>query len=124
MSLAMVLAISIAIYLAMQTSVARAAVDPSKDIFSWGVALVYSFDKPVNAFPSLHVAIPAIATLFIYLRSRKLGLYLVPVTVAVILSTVFIKQHAALDVLGGLILAFAVFRARNIFDAKNGKKKK
>ena len=94
------------------------AVLQQTDLFNWGVSLVYSLDQPLNAFPSLHVAIPVIATLFIYLRNRKLGIYLLPVTMLVILSTVFIKQHAVFDVVGGLILAFGVFRFRHIFEKK------
>jgi membrane-associated phospholipid phosphatase len=118
LSLATVLAIAIIIFLVFQTGITRADVDPTRDIFSWGVWQVYQWDNPINALPSLHVAIPTIATLFVYLRNRKLGLCLVPVTIAIILSTVFIKQHAVLDVLGGLIVAFAVFKARHAFEGR------
>lgn len=114
LSFAAVLAIAIVIFMVFQTSATRAVVQPT-DLFNWGVSLVYSLDKPLNAFPSLHVAIPVIATLFIYLRSRRLGLCLLPVTVLVVMSTVFIKQHAVLDVIGGLVLAYIVFRYRNMY---------
>ncbi|MFA4819680.1 MAG: phosphatase PAP2 family protein [Candidatus Aenigmatarchaeota archaeon] len=115
LSFAAVLAIAIIIFLFFQTTITRAHVEPN-DLFNWGVSLIYSFDEPLNAFPSLHVAIPVIATLFVYLRNRRLGLYLVPVTVLIILSTVMIKQHAVVDIIGGLILAFGVFKYRRIFE--------
>jgi len=115
LSVIAVLIISIAIYLTFQTRVIRENVEPA-DFFNWGVSVAYSLDEPVNALPSLHVALPTLATLFVYKRNRKLGLYIAPVTVLIILSTVFIKQHAVLDVFAGLILAFAVFRFRRVFE--------
>jgi membrane-associated phospholipid phosphatase len=115
LSMATVLAIAVVIYLTFQTSVIRPNVD-STDIFNQWVAFVYSIDKPLNALPSLHVALPTLATLFIYLRNRKLGAYLAPLTFLIILSTMFIKQHSVFDVAAGLILAFSVFRYRRIFD--------
>lgn len=118
LSMAAVLAISIVIFLAFQTSVERAEFAVN-DLFTWGVSVVYSLDEPLNALPSLHVAIPVIATLFIYLKNRRLGLYIFPLTLLVVLSTVFIKQHAVLDLIAGLILALAVFRCRKIFMEKS-----
>lgn len=115
LSFAAVLAIAIIIFLGFQTTATRATIQGG-DLFNWGVSLVYSFDAPLNAFPSLHVAIPVTATLFIYLRNRRLGLYLAPVTVLIILSTVLIKQHAVVDIIGGLLLAFGVFKCRHIFE--------
>ena len=69
----------------------------------------YASDKPLNAFPSLHVGMSTLATLFVYRKRKKLGLAVLPVTVLIILSTVFIKQHVLLDVAGGLVLAGLVY---------------
>src|SRR3989338_8930539 len=107
LSIATVLFISVIIYFAFQTQITRQEIQP-QNIFDDLVLFVYSLDQPVNALPSLHVSLPTLATLFIFLRNRKLALYVAPVTILIILSTVFIKQHAVLDVFAGLILAFAV----------------
>ncbi|MBI4162275.1 MAG: phosphatase PAP2 family protein [Candidatus Aenigmarchaeota archaeon] len=115
LSVAAVLLISVMIYFASQTQVTRAEVQP-QNVFDDLVLFVYSLDNPVNALPSLHVSLPTLATLFIFLRNRKLGFYITPVTILIILSTIFIKQHAVLDVFAGLFLAFAVFRIRHVFD--------
>ena len=115
LSMITVFLISIFIYLTLQTQVIRENVEAT-DLFNWGTSVAYSLDSPVNAFPSLHVSIPTIATLFVYIKKKKLGLYIAPLTLLVILSTVFIKQHAAVDVLGGLVLAFSVFKFRHIFE--------
>lgn len=114
LSLVAVLAISNVIFFAFQTEVPRPDIQ-STDVFSKAVLAIYSTDNPVNAFPSLHVAVPTIVTLFIFLRSRKFGLCLTPITILIILSTLFIRQHVIADVVGGLVLAFAVFRYRHIF---------
>ena len=114
LSLITVLIISNAIYFAFQTEVSRPDIQTT-DVFSKAVLAIYSADNPVNAFPSLHVAVPTIFTFFIFARSRKLGLCLLPITILIILSTLFIKQHVIADVVGGLLLAFVVFRYRKIF---------
>jgi membrane-associated phospholipid phosphatase len=108
LSLATVLIISLLIYSTFQTTMTRADVEPT-DIFNWGVWMIYAQDDPLNLFPSLHVSLPTIATLFIYLRNRKLGFSLAPITILIIISTLFIKQHAFVDIIGGLILSFGVF---------------
>ncbi len=115
-SIAAALAIAILVYLVIQTSVIRAQPDPTRNIFNWGVWQVYQLDAPLNAFPSLHVAIPTLATLFVFAKKRRLGIYLAPITITIILSTVFIKQHSVLDIIGGLALAIVVFKFRNVFE--------
>jgi len=114
LSLIAVLAVSLVVYLAFQTTATRAEVEPN-DFFNWGVWMIYSVDKPLNNLPSLHVALSTIAALFAYLKSRRIGLGLAPLAVLIILSTVFIKQHAFLDVVAGLALTFGVFRFRGFF---------
>jgi membrane-associated phospholipid phosphatase len=116
--------ISIIIYIVFQTESIRPDVNQNGDVFNSLVSWVYSADKPVNSFPSLHVAIPTLVTLFVFLHSRKLGLALLPAAILIILSTVFIKQHSVVDIAGALILAFFVFHYRHIFDVKRAGKKK
>ena len=113
-SFLLILVISIIIYLMFQTTTARASVGPT-DMFNAGVLTVYALDAPLNSLPSLHVSMTVIATLFIYIRNRKLGTYIIPITALIILSTVFIKQHAVLDVIAGLVLALAVFKMRKLW---------
>ncbi len=115
LSVATVLLVSVLIYFSFQTEITRADVHAGS-FFDDLVLLVYSLDEPVNALPSLHVSLPTIATFFVFMRNRKLGFYLTPVTILIILSTVFIKQHAVIDIFAGLILAFAVFKTRHVFD--------
>jgi len=117
LSMITVLAISVAIFMTFQTYVIRMYVEPT-DFFTWGIALVHSLDAPVNALPSLHVSMPTLATLFIWLRNKRLAMVVAPVALLIVLSTVLIKQHAILDVIAGLVLAFAVFKCRHVFEGK------
>lgn len=81
------------------------------DIFTWAVQLTYDLDTNTNVFPSVHV-VGVIDAWFAIWHSKRLkkwtwrwgtGLY----GLAVIASTMFIKQHAIIDVLAGLVLGFA-----------------
>ncbi len=74
-------------------------------------ALFYRFDTNTNVCPSIHV-IGSFAAMFAFLRTRRLRRPLLRVLNVVIallicLSTVFMKQHSALDVLAALPLCAA-----------------
>ena len=63
---------------------------------------IYSSDAPTNGFPSLHVSQTAIV--MYYLKNKYLCMLIVGILI--ILSTLFIKQHCILDVMGGLAVTF------------------
>ena len=58
-----------------------------KDLFERVLARIYAFDTNTNVFPSLHVSCSVGAVL----------------AVLIIASTVLVKQHAVLDIPGGLV---------------------
>lgn len=77
-------------------------------LFTGVIAGLYRIDTPTNVFPSVHVAGAAGAALAIQdgARDRPALCQCGWILAALIcLSTVCIKQHALLDVLGGLALA-------------------
>jgi len=43
---------------------------------------------------------------------------MIPLTFLIILSTMFIKQHVFLDIIGGLMLAFIIVKNKKVFDFK------
>lgn len=79
------------------------------------VRLLYATDTPTNVFPSIHVFNSVVCCEAI-LHQRQLKQYplltgfTVVLTVLIIASTLFLKQHTLLDVAGGLILAFYTIR--------------
>jgi membrane-associated phospholipid phosphatase len=87
------------------------------------VAFIYAHDfKPgAQNFPSLHVAIAwivAFASRGNHLgRIVELGIFLY--AILIMLSTVFIKQHLVVDLVGGTFLAFAVWPLlRRVYDRR------
>jgi membrane-associated phospholipid phosphatase len=117
LSFLLVTAISFSYYVFAQTTVLRNYVF-SDNIFDQLVQFIYSIDTPVNTFPSMHVATTALTLHIISLKRPGLLKWMAPIGALIILSTLFIKQHNIVDVLGGLAvaaLAFAiVFRPKKI----------
>lgn len=94
------------IYFFFQTHVPRPEVRQG-GMFEALTRYVYAHDRPYNCFPSLHVAHSAGC---LYWTAAFFPAYAVPfaaLALAIVLSTMFIKQHAVVDVAGGLALTAA-----------------
>ena len=74
-------------------------------VFDRIVALLYHDDPHTNGFPSSHVINSVIASFYLSIAFPQYWIYICIVGVAIALSTVFIKQHRALDVVGGVVWA-------------------
>ena len=91
----------------------RPVVDPQKNFCSWLVSLIHRADTATNVFPSIH-AYNSLGVHFAVMNSRELkdkrfvriGSFVL--MVAICLSTMFLKQHSAVDVVGALILAYVM----------------
>ena len=88
----------------------RPAVMPRDNIFCDLVAYTYSLDTNTNVFPSVHVVGVIDAWFAIWhtrgLKKRAWRWSTAVDGVLVIASTMFIKQHAVIDVLAGLVVGF------------------
>lgn len=95
-----------AIYSVFQTTVPRPAV-PGNDLFSGLVRFIYNRDEPFNCFPSIHV-FSSYMVLRLCVNSRSTGRWskiIIPtMSVLIILSTLFMKQHVILDAVAGILL--------------------
>lgn len=83
------------------------------NIFTRFMAHFYAFDTNTNVCPSLHV-IGSMAALFAGWKSRHFSKWpwrisFAVMTVLICLSTVFLKQHSALDILPALVISFAAY---------------
>lgn len=99
------------IYFFWQTTVPRPIVT-GEDVFSNLVRFVYSMDQPVNCLPSIHVLTTFIMMIVVYKRKEQhIWEYRIVNTmgILIILSTMFTKQHAILDVIAGIAVAIAVY---------------
>lgn len=97
---------------------------------SWMLSVIYSMDEPTNCFPSMH----CLLTYMVFRQSLYcdnvrpwMKVFAGIVTVLVCLSTVFVKQHVLLDVIGGLAVGEIAMQwglrssAWKIFDKLNKK---
>lgn len=84
------------------------------NIFVHLVQGIYNADTPTNIFPSIHVY----NSMAMYLALRNcrslkgkkwINLGILALTVSIVLSTMFLKQHSTLDVVFALVLNFAVY---------------
>jgi membrane-associated phospholipid phosphatase len=62
---------------------------------------IYHHDKPNNAYPSLHVAYAVLCGYWLSVLFPPFAPLIVTLAFLIALSTVFIKQHAVIDVVGG-----------------------
>jgi membrane-associated phospholipid phosphatase len=77
----------------------------------WGLKVIYGSDSNYNCFPSLHVAQCYLAAFVCHRVHRGVGTVAVVWASLVGASTLFTKQHWALDVAGGIVLAAIAFVA-------------
>lgn len=91
----------------------RPAVMPRDNVFTRLVSLIYAADTNTNVFPSMHVVgmIAGTSALFHAECARRLRFPAAALTVLVAASTVFIKQHSFLDILGGAALCIPLYAA-------------
>lgn len=93
-------------FLFLPTTLARPPVT-GKSFFDWLTAMIYRIDAPDNLFPSIHCL-----ESWVCLRSswflKKAPRWYKPLslimTLLVFASTVFLKQHVFVDILGGILV--------------------
>lgn len=78
---------------------------PGTGFGAWGLRLLYDMDPPVNCFPSLHVAHSFVGAFAVWRMHARLGSIAIACAAVVGVSTLFTKQHYALDVIAGFVLA-------------------
>ena len=86
------------------------------DICSKMVALIYRVDAPKNVFPSIHVynslaILPGIYNMRKDFKYKHTYLFIGIASITIIISTVFLKQHSLVDVIG----AFVIFVVNLLF---------
>ena len=92
----------------------RPATMPRDNIFTQLVVRLYRTDTPTNIWPSIHVynaigAHLAIAKCSRLAKYKKMMFFSFLLCVSIILSTMFLKQHSAFDVLTALGLALVMY---------------
>lgn len=75
----------------------------------FGYNLIVSLDSPSNCFPSLHVAVAIFSWLAIRRKSRVIAITLALASLLTIASTLTLKQHFFLDIIGGALTAIIFY---------------
>ena len=83
------------------------------NVFVDAVKNLHAVDTNTNVCPSIHVVF-TLGMLFALWNSRHFGtvvwrVVLIAVTIAICLSTMFLKQHSIIDVVAGILLSAVVF---------------
>ena len=92
----------------------RPVLDPGKNVFTSMVAALYRTDTPTNVFPSIHVY-NSISTHIAIMKSAALRKHRLVragsgiLMVSICLSTVFLKQHSVIDMIGAAIMAYVIY---------------
>ena len=107
--LSLTIIISYAVYLLFPTYVDRPKI-VNQDFLSQLVMFIYGNDRPYNALPSGHTYTTLIISIFWYYWFPKQRYLWIAIAVLVILSTLFTKQHAILDLITAAILASICYK--------------
>lgn len=94
------------VFLAFPSRMVRPEVLPDS-VSGSALRLLYELDPAWNVFPSLHAGHSVLVAMVCWKYRRELLPAVAAGTTLIILSTVLIKQHYALDVVGGVLLAAA-----------------
>jgi membrane-associated phospholipid phosphatase len=116
----LVMALSYAVFLMYPTSAPRPDAVSGEGFAPWTLRIMYDIDPPYNCFPSLHVAYAFVSALACFRVHRRLGRAAVAWAALISVSTLFTKQHYALDVIAGAAaagLAYVLFLRHHPQDA-------
>lgn len=119
-SLAIGMLISYGVFYFYPSHVARPII-VKKDVFSELVAFIYQRDNPYNCFPSIHVLNSLLVAMYVNASYKvKIGTKITCSVLAtlIIMSTLFIKQHYFVDVIGAIFLGCTLFKLMNIITTK------
>ena len=108
----LVVIVSNIIFVIYPTTVIRPEVSGS-NILELMTRLIFYIDTPIqNCFPSLHCAMSMLWLLFI-LDSKKSStsfkIWVPIVSILIMLSTLFVKQHVIIDLISGDVIALIVY---------------
>ncbi len=90
-------------------------------LFSSIVYLIYSVDRPINLFPSIHCMLTWL-DMRTALQTRRApsfyAVFSVPFSLLVIISTVLVKQHVFIDTVVGILVAEAGLLFSSVMQAR------
>ncbi|OGY99628.1 MAG: hypothetical protein A2945_03210 [Candidatus Liptonbacteria bacterium RIFCSPLOWO2_01_FULL_52_25] len=71
------------------------------------LAWQYSIDRPSNMFPSIHIAVSLLVAFVAGTKKPSYRWWVLAWVLLIAMSTLFIKQHYVVDIVGGVVVALA-----------------
>jgi membrane-associated phospholipid phosphatase len=99
-----VMLVSYAGFVAYPTIAPRAEPVTIAGFATWCLQLFYDLDQPYGCFPSLHVAFSLVGAIACYGVHRGVGLSAAAWALLIGVSTVYTKQHFAVDAIAGTVI--------------------
>lgn len=118
-------------FLVLPTTIVRPIVD-GHGLWENLTRFIYAMDEPVNLFPSIHCLESWMilrGTMYLKDVSKTYKLVMILFAILVCFSTVFVKQHVFVDILGGILVVeiglylSKKFHLGNFFEKLNGRLK-
>jgi membrane-associated phospholipid phosphatase len=106
-SIIIVYLLSYIVFITYQTHVPRPKIT-SHNFFTKFLEWIYEHDKPYNCFPSTHSSGATVLAVYYLIINSSLGWLAVPLSLVIILSTLFVKQHYIPDAVSGVVLGIIV----------------
>ena len=78
------------------------------DFFSLQIQALYTHDTQVNCFPSLHGSTSLLTAYALWRAKKEYGYISWPIAIAVVISTLFVRQHWIADQLAAAIITLPV----------------
>ena len=104
--------ISSIIFVIYPTTVARPTLE-NNNILNMLVNFIYFIDNPpINCLPSMHCAVSMLFVLSSFTSKKvpnKMKIFIFIISILIMLSTVFVKQHAFIDIITGDILMVFIY---------------
>lgn len=94
------------------TMVSRPPISSYNSLISLMLYITYTTDIPVNCFPSLHCIFAFLVMYAVTFDKNMNKLFRITVGIIsplIVLSTLFVKQHALVDVAGAIIISWIIY---------------
>ena len=115
------------IFIIYPTMVDRPIISSFNSLTTLILYITFKSDTPVNCFPSGHCLICFIM-IFAFIKSKNISIktksIMIILNILIILSTLFVKQHVLIDVLGSLVITVISFYYLSKLKLFNNIKKK
>ena len=99
-----IILISFLIYFFFPTEVPWSKIE-NGTLAIWILNFLHPTQQVFNAFPSLHTAFITFVNCLLWRQKKSLGIAFLPLTIIIILSTIFTKQHVIVDLPAGIFLS-------------------